>query len=77
MRLISTFARIGVVVLLGLLLAMMMDPANWSDVSMIGHSPLSFSAPSSPWPWLVQRIWFETNAKPTCCGNFTEVKRND
>tara|TARA_B110000014_G_scaffold85275_1_gene58425 strand:+ start:1010 stop:1285 length:276 start_codon:yes stop_codon:yes gene_type:complete len=33
MRLISTFARIGVVVLLGLLLAIMMDPANWSDVT--------------------------------------------
>ena len=33
MRLIGTFARIGVVVLLGLLLAMMMDPANWSDVT--------------------------------------------
>ena len=33
MRLIGTFARIGVVVLLGLLLAIMMDPANWSDVT--------------------------------------------
>ena len=33
MRLISTFARIGVVVLLVLLLAIMMDPANWSDVT--------------------------------------------
>ncbi len=33
MRLIGTFARIGVVVLLGLLLAMMMDPSNWTDVT--------------------------------------------
>ena len=31
MRLIGTFGRIGVVVLLGLLLAVVMDPANWSE----------------------------------------------
>ena len=70
MRLIGTFARIGVVVLLGLLLAIMMDPANWSDVtgpdSMTTlefatavlddwHSPSSSSALFSPWPWPVQR----------------------
>ncbi|MCS5535130.1 MAG: hypothetical protein NZ802_04680 [Candidatus Poseidoniales archaeon] len=33
MRLISTFARLGVVGLLGLLLAVLMDPENWSPVT--------------------------------------------
>ena len=33
MRLISTFARLGVVGLLGLLLAVLMDPANWNPVT--------------------------------------------
>ena len=32
MRLISTFARIGMVGFLGLLLAVLMDPANWVEV---------------------------------------------
>ncbi|MCH2637201.1 MAG: hypothetical protein MKZ56_02400 [Candidatus Thalassarchaeum sp.] len=32
MRLISTFARIGMVGFLGLLLAVLMDPANWVAV---------------------------------------------
>ena len=33
MRLVSTFARLGVVGLLGLLLAVLMDPANWTPVT--------------------------------------------
>ena len=33
MRLISTFARLGIVGLLGILLAVMMDPANWTPVT--------------------------------------------
>ena len=33
MRLISTFARLGIVGLLGVLLAVMMDPANWTPVT--------------------------------------------
>ena len=33
MRLISTFARLGVVGLLGLLLAVLMDPENWAPVT--------------------------------------------
>ena len=33
MRLVSTFARIGIIVLLGLLLSVMMDPANWVEVT--------------------------------------------
>tara|TARA_B100001750_G_scaffold79377_1_gene62986 strand:- start:1933 stop:2208 length:276 start_codon:yes stop_codon:yes gene_type:complete len=33
MRLISTFARLGVVGMLGLLLAVLMDPANWDPVT--------------------------------------------
>ena len=33
MRLISTFARLGVVGLLGLLLAVLMDPGNWTPVT--------------------------------------------
>ncbi len=33
MRLISTFARLGVVGLLGLLLAVLMDPENWTPVT--------------------------------------------
>ena len=33
MRLISTFARLGVVGMLGLLLAVLMDPATWDPVT--------------------------------------------
>ena len=33
MRLISTFARLGVVGMLGLLLAVLMDPTNWDPVT--------------------------------------------
>ena len=33
MRLISTFARHGIIGLLGVLLAVMMDPANWTPVT--------------------------------------------
>ena len=33
MRLISTFARLGVVGLLGLLLAVLMNPENWAPVT--------------------------------------------
>ena len=33
MRLISTFARLGIIGLLGVLLAGMMDPANWTPVT--------------------------------------------
>ncbi len=33
MRLVSTFARLGVVGLLGLLLAVLMDPVNWDPVT--------------------------------------------
>ncbi len=33
MRLISTFARLGIIGLLGVLLAVMMDPANWAPVT--------------------------------------------
>ena len=33
MRLISTFARLGVVGMLGLLLAVLMDSANWDPVT--------------------------------------------
>ena len=33
MRLVSTFARLGIVGLLGLLLAVLMDPANWNPVT--------------------------------------------
>ena len=33
MRLISTFARLGIVGLLGLLLAVLMDPANWDPIT--------------------------------------------
>ena len=33
MRLISTFARLGIVGLLGILLAVMMDPTNWTPVT--------------------------------------------
>ena len=33
MRLVSTFARLGVVGLLGILLAVLMDPENWSPVT--------------------------------------------
>ena len=33
MRLISTFARLGIIGLLGVLLAVMMDPANWTSVT--------------------------------------------
>ena len=33
MRLISTFARLGIIGLLGVLLAVMMDPANWTPVA--------------------------------------------
>ena len=33
MRLVATFARIGVVVLLGLLLTVMMDPASWTEIT--------------------------------------------
>ena len=33
MRLMSTFARLGVVGMLGLLLAVLMDPENWSPVT--------------------------------------------
>ena len=33
MRLVSTFARLGIVGLLGLLLAVLMDPANWTPVT--------------------------------------------
>ena len=33
MRLISTFARLGIIGLLGVLLAVMMDPANWTPVT--------------------------------------------
>ena len=33
MRLVSTFARLGIVGLLGLLLAVLMDPANWDPVT--------------------------------------------
>ena len=33
MRLISTFARLGIIGLLGVLLAAMMDPANWTPVT--------------------------------------------
>ena len=33
MRLISTFARLGVVGLLGLLLAVLMSPENWTPVT--------------------------------------------
>ena len=32
MRLISTFARLGIIGLLGVLLAVMMDPGNWTPV---------------------------------------------
>ena len=33
MRLISTFARLGIVGLLGILLAVLMDPANWDPIT--------------------------------------------
>ena len=33
MRLVSTFARLGIVGLLGLLLAVLMDPENWTPVT--------------------------------------------
>ena len=33
MRLVSTFARLGVVGMLGLLLAVLMDPVNWDPVT--------------------------------------------
>ena len=33
MRLISTFARLGIIGLLGVLLAVMLDPANWPPVT--------------------------------------------
>jgi NADH:ubiquinone oxidoreductase subunit 6 (subunit J) len=33
MRLVSTFARLGIVGLLAILLAVMMDPANWTPVT--------------------------------------------
>ena len=33
MRLISTFARLGIIGLLGVLLAVMMDPGNWTPVT--------------------------------------------
>ena len=33
MRLISTFARLGIIGLLGVLLAVMMDPVNWTPVT--------------------------------------------
>ena len=33
MRLISTFARLGIIGLLAVLLAVMMDPANWTPVT--------------------------------------------
>ena len=33
MRLISSFARLGIIGLLGVLLAVMMDPANWTPVT--------------------------------------------
>ena len=33
MRLISTFARLGIIGLLGVLLSVMMDPANWTPVT--------------------------------------------
>tara|TARA_B100001750_G_scaffold160945_1_gene129818 strand:- start:311 stop:586 length:276 start_codon:yes stop_codon:yes gene_type:complete len=33
MRLVSTFARLGIIGLLGLLLAVLMDPANWNPVT--------------------------------------------
>jgi len=33
MRLVSTFARLGVVGLLGILLAVLMDPENWAPVT--------------------------------------------
>jgi NADH:ubiquinone oxidoreductase subunit 6 (subunit J) len=32
MRLVSTFARIGIIGLLGILLAVIMDPANWTAI---------------------------------------------
>ena len=33
MRLVSTFARLGIVGLLAILLAVMMDPVNWTPVT--------------------------------------------
>ncbi len=33
MRLVATFARVGIVMLLGLLLTVLMDPANWTEVT--------------------------------------------
>ena len=33
MRLISTFARLGIIGLLGVLLSVMMNPANWTPVT--------------------------------------------
>ena len=33
MRLISTFARLGIIGFLGVLLAVMMDPGNWTPVT--------------------------------------------
>ena len=33
MRLISTFARLGIIGLLGVLLAVLMGPANWTPVT--------------------------------------------
>jgi|TARA_B110000438_G_C15819836_1_gene653851 NADH:ubiquinone oxidoreductase subunit 6 (subunit J) len=33
MRLISTFARLGIIGLLGVLLTVMMDPDNWTPVT--------------------------------------------
>ncbi len=34
MRLVSTFARLGIVGLVGILLTVMMDPANWNPVTV-------------------------------------------
>ena len=44
MRLISTFARLGIIGLLGVLLAVMMDPANWTPVTgSDSMTPLEFA----------------------------------
>ena len=63
MRLISTFARIGMVGFLGLLLAVLMDPANWVAVSAAAAlSPGVFRGAS-------QVVMVPAST--------TEVKRND
>ena len=42
MRLISTFARLGIIGLLGILLAVLMDPANWGTGSSGEMTTLEF-----------------------------------